>query len=488
MWILWTILGVLGLFIVVTLVRAAFWKPAKTEFESLTDEQVDVDKYRKDLSDAIKIKTISNVDVDKVDWNEFKRLHALFEERFPLVYKNLKCEEISLASLLFTWEGKNPDLEPIALLGHQDVVPVAEGTEDDWTHPAFDGVDDGEFVWGRGALDMKNHLIAVLESVESLLAEGFEPERTVYLCFGHDEEIVAAPTSGAGSIAAVLKERGVHLDSVIDEGGAVLNLNVGGIINKKLAGVGIAEKGYADYRVSVSAKGGHSSQPPEHTALGALADVIKDIEGHQFKAKMPAFVYELFTKIGKNVSYPARIVTCNLWLLKPLITAVMKKIPPAASLIHTTTAVTMAEGSPAANVLPQKASVTVNFRMMPGVTIKNVEEHIRKCVRNKEIEVEYLKGKEASKVSPTDSRSFKILEEICTRTDADMLVAPYLVMGGTDAYHYEEVCDNIYRFAPFVMDTKLLLTTHGTDERIPIACMADGLKFFKRYIRMMSQE
>ncbi len=488
MWILWTILGLLGAFIAVTLVRAAFWTPEKVEFEPLPDEQVDVDKYRKDLSDAIKIKTISNVDVDKVDWNEFKRLHALFEERFPLVYKNLKCEEISLASLLFTWEGKNPDLEPIALLGHQDVVPVAEGTEGDWTHPAFDGVDDGEFVWGRGALDMKNHLIAVLESVEALLAEGFEPERTVYLCFGHDEEIVAAPTSGAGSIAAVLKERGVHLDSVIDEGGAILNLHVGNILNKKLAGVGIAEKGYADYRVSVSAKGGHSSQPPEHTALGALANVIKDIEGHQFKAKMPAFVYELFTKIGKNVSYPARIVTCNLWLLKPLITAVMKKIPPAASLIHTTTAVTMAEGSPAANVLPQKASVTVNFRMMPGVTIKNVEEHIRKCVRNKDIEVEYLKGKEASKVSPTDSRSFKILEEICTRTDRDLLVAPYLVMGGTDAYHYEEVCDNIYRFAPFVMDTKLLLTTHGTDERIPIACMADALKFFKRYIRLMSQE
>lgn len=488
MWILWTILGLLGVFLVVTLVRAAFWTPEKTEFEPLPDEQVDVDKYRKDLSDAIKIKTISNVDVDKVDWNEFKRLHALFEERFPLVYKNLKCEEISLASLLFTWEGKNPDLEPIALLGHQDVVPVAAGTEGDWTHPAFDGVDDGEFVWGRGALDMKNHLIAVLESVESLLAEGFAPERTVYLCFGHDEEIVAAPTSGAGSIAAVLKERGVHLDSVIDEGGAILNLNVGKILNKKLAGVGIAEKGYVDYRVSVSAKGGHSSQPPEHTALGALADVIKDIEGHQFKAKMPAFVYELFTKIGKNVSYPARIVTCNLWLLKPLITAVMQKIPPAASLIHTTTAVTMAEGSPAANVLPQKASVTVNFRMMPGVTIKNVEEHIRSCVRNKDIEVEYLKGKEASKVAPTDSRSFKILEEICTRTDPDLLVAPYLVMGGTDAYHYEEVCDNIYRFAPFVMDTKLLLTTHGTDERIPISCMADGLKFFKRYIRMMSAE
>lgn len=488
MWILWVILGALGLFIVITLIRAAFWTPEKQEYAPLEEETVDVEKYRRDLSDAIKIKTISNVDIDKVDWNEFKKLHALFEERFPLVYQNLKCEDISLASLLFTWEGKNPDLEPIALLGHQDVVPVAAGTEDDWTHPAFDGVDDGEFIWGRGALDMKNHLVAVLESVESLLAEGFWPERTVYLCFGHDEEIVAAKTSGAGSIADTLKARGVHLDSVIDEGGAVLNLNVGKILNKKLAGVGIAEKGYADYRVSLNAKGGHSSQPPAHTALGEMAQVIKDIEGHQFKAIMPDFVYDLFTKIGKNVSYPARIVTCNLWLLKPLITAIMKKIPPAASLIRTTTAVTMAEGSPAANVLPQKVSVTVNFRMMPGVTIKSVEEHIRRSVRNKDIEVEYLKGKEASKVSPTDSRSFKILEELCNRTDSDMIVAPYLVMGGTDAYHYEEVCDCIYRFAPFVMDTSLLLTTHGTNERIPIACMGDALKFFKRYIRMMSAE
>ena len=349
-------------------------------------------------------------------------------------------------------------------------------------------MDDGEFIWGRGALDMKNHLIAVLESVESLLSEGFQPERTVYLCFGHDEEIVAAKTSGAGALADALKARGIHLDSVLDEGGAVLDLKVGNILAKRLAGVGIAEKGYADYRVSVTAKGGHSSQPPVHTAIGELAEVIRDIERHQFNGKMPDFVYALFTKIGKNVSYPARIVTCNLWLLKPLVTFVMKKIPPAASLIRTTTGVTMAEGSPAANVLPQKASITINFRMMPGVTIADVEDHIRKSVRNKNIEVEYLKGKEASKVSPTDSRSFRILEELCTRTDPDMIVAPYLVMGGTDAYHYEEVCDNIYRFAPFVMDTKLLLTMHGTNERIPIDCMGDALKFFKRYIRMMSAE
>lgn len=129
MWILWTILGILGAFIVITLIRAAFWTPEKISSELLDEENVDVEKYRRDLSAAIQIPTISKVNPDEVDWDEFQKLHRLFEERFPLVYKNLSCEEISLASLLFTWKGKNPDLEPIALLGHQDVVPVAEGTE-----------------------------------------------------------------------------------------------------------------------------------------------------------------------------------------------------------------------------------------------------------------------------------------------------------------------------------------------------------------------
>lgn len=486
--ILYAILLIIGILIAVTLIRAAFWVPKKQNYEPLAEETVQTEIYRKNLSDAIKFKTVSHPNPDDVDWTEFKRFHMFLEERFPLVHRHLKREEISLASLLYTWEGTNPALEPIALLGHQDVVPVAEGSEQDWEHPAFEGFDDGEFIWGRGALDMKNHLIAVIQTVETLLAEGFQPVRTVYLCFGHDEEIVAAKTSGAGAIADTLKARGVKLDSVIDEGGAILNVHVPKLINKKLAGVGIAEKGYADYKITVHAKGGHSSQPPKHSGLGELAAVIRDIEKHQFKARMPQFVYDLFTSIGKNVSYPARLVTCNLWLLKPLVTLAMKQIPPAASLIRTTTGVTMAQGSPAANVLPQKSSVTVNFRMMPGTTIADVKTHIQRAVKNKDIEIELLKAKEASMVSPTDSRSFKIIESLCMRTDSEHIVAPYLVMGGTDSYHYEEVCDNIYRFSPFALDTKYLLFTHATNERIPVDCLEDGLKFFKRYIKMMSAE
>ncbi len=483
-------LGAILLLLLITAIRAVFFVPPKKEphKEELSEEAVDIDRYCHNLSDAIKIKTVSNYDRELVDWDEFKRFHRFLEERYPLIHKTLTKTEIADASLIFKWEGEDPSLDGIALLAHQDVVPIAEGTLSDWTHDPFEGFNDGEFIWGRGAMDMKNHLIAVMESVEQLIKDGYTPKRTVYICLGHNEEVVAAPDNGAKQIAEFLKEQGVHLEAVLDEGGAILPVNVDGVISCNLAGVGVAEKGSVNYEISVNSKGGHSSQPPKHTALGHLAGVIKDIENHQFKATMPDFVYELFTNIGKRCTYPARLLTCNIWLLKPIILKIMTKIPPAASLIRTCTAVTMASGSPQFNVLPQKASITVNFRTMPGVTIPDVEDHIRKSVRNKDIDVKFLVGKEASKVSPTDSRAFNTIKELCESADSKNLVAPFLVMGGTDAYNYEPVCENIYRFAPFVVDTKLLLCTHGTNERLPLSAVPNAIKFFKRYIKKMTSE
>lgn len=478
----------LAAFLGITLIRAAFYLPKKRERTDLPPENVNKDRAVKNLSEAIKIPTISYPEHEKVDWAQFERFHAFLESAYPRIRETLTREKIDKASLLYRWQGQNPALEPIALLAHQDVVPVSEGTLQDWTHPPFDGVVADEFIWGRGAMDMKNQLICIMEAVETLLEEGFVPERDVYLCFGHDEEVVASDHSGAKAIMETLKSRGVRLDSVIDEGGAILPVNVKNIINKNLAGVGIAEKGYVDFEVTVHSKGGHSAQPPRHSALGELADVIKDLENHPFKAKFFPFLNALFENIGRNVSYPVRIITCNIPLLRPVLKVVMKRIPPAACMIRTTTAVTMAQGSPAANVLPQIASVTVNFRQMPGTTIADVERHIKKSVRNKKINVAVLKGKEASKFSPTDSRAFKLIEELCVAQDENNLVAPYLVPGGTDACFYEPICDNIYRFAPFLVDASLLLCTHATDERLPVQTVEQGVTFFKRYVRRLAGE
>ncbi|MBQ3007066.1 MAG: M20/M25/M40 family metallo-hydrolase [Clostridia bacterium] len=484
-----TVLGALGVAAGATAIKAAKYVPENKDYGQPTEENVDAKRCQEHLSKAISIPTISYPDKANIDFTQFDKFHAFLEEAFPLIHKTLEKEIVQEASLIYRWKGTRDDLDPIALLAHQDVVPISEGTEQDWEHEPFSGYNDGEFIWGRGALDMKNHLIGVMDAVETLLEEGFQPERDVYLLFGQDEEVVASEDGGAKNIMRTLKERGIHLDCVLDEGGAIIPVNVKGILNnKELIGVGIAEKGYTDIEITVTAKGGHSSQPPVHSGLGELANVIKDLENHQFKAELMPFVKNLFSGVGRSCTYPARLITCNLDYLQPLLKYGMTKIPFAACLVRTTTAVTMAQGSPAANVLPQKASVVVNFRQMPGVTVQDVVDHIRKVCRNKDIEINVLKAKEASKFSPTDSRAFRIIEKLCMQDNPNSIVAPYLVMGGTDACYYEPICENIYRYAPYKVSVPLLRNTHGTNERIPVEAVAPAVAFFKKYIRNASAE
>ena len=474
----------------VSMVRAATTYKAKPiENANIGEEEkVDVERFIKNLSDAIKIPTIANRDESLVDWAPFDEFHAMLEKAYPLMHEKLEKQIISTRSLLYHWKSEHPEKEPIALLSHQDVVPVTPGTEDDWKYPAYSGEIAEGFLWGRGAIDMKNHLIGVCEAVETLLEEGYVPERDVYICFGHNEEVMAeGEICGADCMMRWFKERGIKLDSVLDEGGAILEAKVDKVIDGHLAGVGIAEKGHVDFEISVNAKGGHSSQPPKHSALGELSRIVCKLENNQFKAELTPQLYSLFNEIGKNTTYPVRCVMSNLPVLKPLITKICSEIPPVASMMRTTTAVTMANGSPAPNVLPQKATVNVNFRIMPGQTIEDVEAHIRKIAGPK-AEIRMVSGKNPSKISPTDSRAFNAIREICKEMDPKAIVAPYLVMGGTDARNYEDVCDNIYRYSPFLMDTALLLTCHGTNERLPLTSLKDGVVFFKKYIRELTKD
>ena len=483
------ICGAIGAVAAANAVHAALFRPKKPEVAPLPAETVNLDRYREHLSEVIRIKTVSYRDMDKVDWGEFEKLHAFIDESYPLIREKLEKTVVPPANLVYRWKGKNPALDAVAMLAHQDVVPVTKGTERDWIHPAFEGYDDGEYIWGRGALDMKNHLVGVLEAVESLLEEGFEPERDVYLLFGDNEEVVANDKNGARDIMHYLKDRGVRLDCLLDEGGAMLPVNVKGVIkNKYLAGIGIAEKGYSDIEISVPAKGGHSSAPPKHSAVGELAGVIRDLENHQFRAAFSQNMKLLFESVARNMTYPVRLITCNIGVLYPALLQICKLIPAAACMVRTTTGVTMTQGSPAANVLPQRATVTVNFRAMPGTTTEDLVAHIKKVVRNKDVEVNVLNSKEASSFSPLDSRAFGIIEKLCLAIEPNSIVAPYLVMGGTDACTYEPICDNIYRFGPFRADASLMMLCHGTNERIPVSCMEDGLRFFKHFIREASAE
>lgn len=481
------VLAVIVLLIIVLVVKAALFTDKRPQEEKMPEEKVHAERAVQNLSKAIQIKTVSNLDESKTDWSKFEEFHEFLKKSYPLVHEKLKLEKVSKASLIYFWEGTDKDSDPIALLSHMDVVPVTEGTEKDWEHPAFSGeIADGH-IWGRGAMDMKHHLIGVMESVETLLEEGYVPKRSVYICFGHNEEIVAAPEAGAREISNLLKSRGVHLESVLDEGGILLPVNTMGI-NAVFGTVGTTEKGAVNFKITVSDKGGHSSSPNVHSAVGKLAKIVTKIEKHQFKAKMLPVTRELIERAGRHMPFYIRLILGNIWFFKPLLMAVMKKVPPTASVIRTTIAVTQAQGSPAANVLPQKASVTVNCRILPGETIQSTLEHMRKVINDDSVTIEIINAKEPSVISPTDSRAYKTIDRLCRQNGENTVAIPLLVMGGTDSYHYEQICENVYRFSPFVAPASLLTCTHATNERLPVESMSGAITFFKRYIKEMTKD
>lgn len=168
------------------------------------------------LSAAIRLRTISSFEDSTQNADEFLKLHTTLESSFPNIHKTLTREVVGTLNLLYTWQGSDPSLPAIMLIAHQDVVPISPGTEKDWKADPFAGeIKSGE-VWGRGAWDDKGNLITQMEAIEMLIAEGFQPKRTILLAYGADEE--TSGDRGAARIAATLKSHGIKIDFIIDEG------------------------------------------------------------------------------------------------------------------------------------------------------------------------------------------------------------------------------------------------------------------------------
>src|SRR5262245_17919596 len=230
------------------------------------------------LAQAFRFRTVSYQNPKRFDRDQFTGLHRYLAETYPGVHRTCARELVEQYSLLFTWRGSEADLAPLLLLSHQDVVPVEPGTEDDWTYPPFAGRIAEGFVWGRGSMDDKAGVLGLLEAVEDLVRTGFRPRRTIYLAFGHDEEV--GGRRGAVQIAKLLASRGVRPALVLDEG-LPIAVDLVPDVQNPVAMVGTAEKGYLSVELVVRGEGGHSSTPPPHTTIGILADAISRLERKQ---------------------------------------------------------------------------------------------------------------------------------------------------------------------------------------------------------------
>ncbi len=481
------ILGVVLLFLVgFILLKTALFSPAQKEVKPRDFPEVDSQSVAERLGLAVQFKTISHHDPSKIDANAFLGLHRLFKTLYPQVHDKLKVETVNDYSLLYTWEGKNPDLKPVMLISHLDVVPADEGEDSGWTHPPFSGEIADGYVWGRGTMDIKNGVIGVLEAVEYLLKNDFQPERTVYLGFGHDEEV--SGNNGAKAIVALLESRGVKLGSVLDEGGGVI-ADFLPDIEAHVGAIGISEKGYLSLKLVVEMDGGHSSVPPQETAIGILSHAITKLENKPMPAHLEIIEF-LMGYIGSALPFGQRLMFANTWLFGGLL---KKKLAGAGILnasIRTTTAPTIINGGVKDNVLPSKAEAVVNFRILPGDDIQSVYRMVQERIADERVKLlpykgEVLEGEAGwnpTSVADTDSPYFIRLSRLIKEVYPDTLTVPYLVTGATDARHYTSLTDNVLRFAPMQMTNGDLMRMHGIDERLSLENCSNMVKFCIGYI------
>ena len=435
------------------------------------------------LAASLRFKTVSSHDDPKLNADQFLALHGYLQQRFPKVHAGLKREVVGELSLLYTWPGSDAKAKPLLLMAHQDVVPIAPGTESTWQAVPFAGeVKDG-FVWGRGAWDDKANLIAQMEAVEMLLASGFKPRQTIYLALGADEEV--GGQRGAHEIARLLQSRGVRLDFIIDEGLLITEGILPGL-DKPAALIGIAEKGYLSVALKVPATPGHSSMPPPkgETAIAMMSDALRRLDDQQLPAGIRGVAREMFETVAPEMTGFNRVALTNLWLFGPVVQAQLEKGASTNAMLRTTTALTVFNAGNKDNVIPGQAEATVNFRLLPGDTREHVMQHVKAKVANERFELTAMPfSSEASPVTPTKSESYQLINRTVRSLFPGTVVSPGLMIGATDSRHFTAISDHIYRFSPVRARPQDLPRFHGTNERIAIANLAELVRFYHQLLR-----
>ena len=404
------------------------------------------------LSGAVKIPTQSFDDLGEIGvdkrWDKLYDFAAYLKKTFPKIHKTLETELVNTHGLIYTWEGSDLSLKPTVLMAHQDVVPVPNVTLDAWTYPPFEGIYDGKYIWGRGAEDCKNQLIAIMETVELLIGADFKPKRTLLLSLGFDEEI--GGRQGAGHIAPFLLQRyGKHSIAAIVDEGAVFEK----IWGTSFAKPGVGEKGSTDITVTVRMPGGHSSIPSDHTSIGVLSDLITLVEAHPYPTELDnhnPYLAQLQCGATHSPDFPKELRrllhsrTSSTCAAKPddLALEAAKAGPATRYLMQTSQAVDIIEGGLKVNALPERASVIINHRINIGEQPQDVAtklSHLSKEIAKKyNLTLHAFDGVKEAPSSISLTMSDKTLDVAPVTPTTIEPLSPFAVLSGTIRALYGE--------------------------------------------------
>ena len=455
------------------------------------------------LSGAVQIASISYDDMglvgEDIRWEVFHRLSKYLQESFPLAHRSMALTRVDTHGLIYTWQGTDQSLKPVVLMAHQDVVPV--DSLDLWTYPPFNGTVTQDYVYGRGASDCKNILIGLLEAIEKLLTTDFVPQRTIILAFGTDEESKGLSALQLSQhLEAIYGRHGIQM--ILDEGSAFEEL-----YGQMYAVPGIAEKGYLDAIITISMPGGHSSIPPDHTAIGILSQILVEVERDTYDVALsessPLYQAMVCTKWAPNVPKDLQKLVQKRKFRK--LAKELSRIPAYKYLMATSIAETVIHGGVKVNALPESASATVNHRISIDESSRVVQEKLTKIaasvaarhkltlnafdgsdVRPESINIQSsLETLDPAPVTPIDTEEYALLSGTIRASFPDVYVAPGMSTGNTDTKSYWNLSRNIFRFEPSTFDSRSSdrSNIHTINERMSIDGHLDVVRFYYLFIQ-----
>ena len=465
--------GLIGLLILIILIKT-FLFIDKTNYNRNVKLDAEKDDIVYKLGQLIKVKTITHEDTSLTDYSEFERYVELTKKLYPLVFE--KCEFTLTKELAIKLKLKGlSDKHPTVLMAHYDVVPVTEG----WDHDPFLGeVVDG-YLYGRGTIDTKITMACALSALEKALEKGYIPQNDLYLTFGSNEEIYG---DAQVKIVEELKKEGVKPALVFDEGGGILKNAFPGVKNDT-AFLGVVEKGMVNVKLSIDGNGGHSSTPRKNGPSIRLAKALVKLEQNPMKPQYTKTVRGLLDVMGRNCSFGLKMVFANMWLFKGLVKYLFTKISAdTRALLNTTFAFTVLNGGNQSNIIPNHVEAIVNVRIAPFHTVDDVINHIKKVLKDDSIQITTFNANKMYGECDFNSPYYNIIKDTIIETYPKTIVAPFIMLGGTDARHYNEISDCVIRFTPVKLTNEDRAGVHGLNEKIKVESLEKCLEFYQRLL------
>ncbi len=414
--------------------------------------------------------------------NQTPKVAALYRD--ALIAGGFAAKDIAItpqgdtAYLIARWPGSDPKLKPLVICGHMDVV---EAKPADWSRDPFTPVVENGYLFGRGATDMKLDGTIAIAALSELRGQGYHPRRDIIVEFSGDEET----TMKTGALIAG-KLSNAELVLNLDGGGGVLDEKTGKPEYFTWQG---AEKTYADFKLSVTNAGGHSSEPRKDNAITQLAAALVRIGDFRFAPELSPLTKAYFTKAAQYED-AATAKAMRAFAANPAdksAIAALAANPAMVGKIGTTCVATMIDGGHALNALPQRAEANVNCRIFPGHSRPDIMAELTKVAGDPALHIEDVtQGSVATAASPERPDFTAAVEKAMAAAYPGVPVFPAMASGASDSMWFRSHNVPSYGVSPLFTKPSENFS-HGLNERTPVAVIAPAIVYYLSLFQDLSR-